>query len=198
MTEAANGGNAQSQYTLGQLFLRGEVVATNVAYALRWLEEAVVQKNEHAEYLLGKTLLKGEDVQRDLPRAEYLLKRSAAQGHSSDQCTLGLAYLKGDPLPKNIPEGIRLLTESANSGNEFAQKLITNQLRRDAGWTDEAILTGTAMAVCGLMHALSRMANQRQAMCSQAATKKLISKDKSREAKRDEQAKQEQSSEWSD
>lgn len=198
LTEAADSGNSQSQYTLGKLFLRGEVVPKNVAYALRWLEEAVANENEHAEYLLGKSLLMGEDVQRDLPRAEELLKRSAAQGNNRAQYTLGKAYLKGDPLPQNIPEGIRLLTESANSGNEYAKDLITRHLRQEAGWTDEAIRTGTAMAVCGLMYALSRMANQRQAMASKATARKLLSKDKSREAKKDERAKQNQGSEWGD
>lgn len=75
---------------------------------------------------------------------------------------------------------------------------ITDRLRQEAGWTDEAIRTGTAMTLCGLMAVLSRMANQRQAMVSQAAAKKLISRDKSREAKKDERAKQAQSSEWGD
>ncbi|MBQ9168515.1 MAG: SEL1-like repeat protein [Oscillospiraceae bacterium] len=198
LTESANSGNAQSQYTLGNLFLRGETVPKNVGYALRWLEEAVANENEHAEYLLGKTLLKGEDIQRDLPRAEDLLKRSAAQGNSNAKYTLGKAYLRGDPLPRNIPEGMRLLTEAAASGNEYAKDLITNHLRQEAGWTDEAIRTGTAMTLCGVMAVLSRMANQRQAMVSQAAAKKLISRDKSREAKKDERAKQAQSSEWGD
>ena len=75
---------------------------------------------------------------------------------------------------------------------------ITDRLRQEAGWTDEAIRTGTAMAVCSLMYALSRMANQRQAMASKAAAQKLLSKDKSREAKKDAQANQAFSSEWGD
>lgn len=198
LTESANSGNAQSQYTLGKLFLIGEEVPKNVAYALQRLEEAVANENEQAEYLLGKTLLRGEDVRRDLPRAEELLQRSAAKGNSFAQYTLGKAYLRGDPLQKNVPEAMRLLTESANNGNEYAKKLITDQLRQDAGWTDEAIRTGTAMAACSLMYALSRMASQRQAMVSQAAAKKLLSKDKSRDAKKDERAKQSLGSEWGD
>lgn len=198
LTLSANSGNAQSQYTLGKLFLIGEQVPKNVAYALQRLEEAVANEHEQAEYLLGKTLLKGEDVRQDLPRAEELLIRAASKGNSFAQYTLGKAYLRGDPLGQNIPEGIRLLTESANNGNEYAKELITNHLRREAGWTDEALRTGTAMAVCGLMYALSRMASQRQAMASRAAARKLISKDKSQEAKKDERAKQSLGSEWGD
>lgn len=75
---------------------------------------------------------------------------------------------------------------------------IADRLRQDAGWTDEAIRTGTAMAVCDLMYALSRMVSQRQAMASKAATRKLLSKDKSRDAKKDEQTKQSLGSEWGD
>ena len=75
---------------------------------------------------------------------------------------------------------------------------ITERLRQDAGWTEEAIHTGTAMAVCGLMCVLSRMANQKRANCSQAAAKKLISKDKSRDAKKDAQQRHSLTSEWGD
>lgn len=73
---------------------------------------------------------------------------------------------------------------------------IRDKLRQDAGWTDEAMRTGTAMAMCSMMCVISRLANQRKAMVSQAGLSKLLSKDKSREARKDAQAKQALGSEW--
>lgn len=75
---------------------------------------------------------------------------------------------------------------------------ITDKLRQEAGWTDEAIRTGTAMMLCNMMCILSRLTCQRQARVSQASLRKLISKDRSREEQKDARAKQASGSELSD
>lgn len=75
---------------------------------------------------------------------------------------------------------------------------ITNQLRQEAGWTDEAIRSSTAMTLCGMMGLLSRLTSQRQAALSQASLRKSISKDSSKEARKDLRATQTFSSEWGD
>lgn len=65
---------------------------------------------------------------------------------------------------------------------------ITQQLRQEVGWTDEAVRTGTASLLCGMMRLLSQSSSQRQASAAQARqNQKLRSKDKSREAKKDQQ-----------
>lgn len=81
LIEFAKLGCGVAKYRLGKMFLQGKDVPKNVDYALRWLEESVVEGNEFAEYLLGKTYLKGEDVEQDLIRAEDLLRKSSAQGN---------------------------------------------------------------------------------------------------------------------
>lgn len=124
LIESAKLGCDVAKYRLGKMFLRGDDVAKNVDYALRWLEEAVADGNQYAEYLLGKTLLRGEDTEQDLPRAEDLLKRSSDKGNRYAKYTLGKAYLEGLLLLQNIPEAIRLLTESADSGFAPAQYLL--------------------------------------------------------------------------
>ena len=124
LTESANLGCDIAKYRLGKMFLRGEDVAKNIDYALRWLEEAIADGNSYAEYLLGKTLLRGEDIEQDLPRGEDLLKRSSDKGNRCAKYTLGKAYLEGQLLLQNIPEAIRLLTESANANFAPSQYLL--------------------------------------------------------------------------
>ncbi len=116
LIESAKLGCDVAKYRLGKMFLRGDDVAKNADYALRWLEEAAADGNQYAEYLLGKSLLRGEDTEQDLPRAEDLLTRSSDKGNRYAKYTLGKAYLEGYLLLQNIPEAIRLLTESADSG----------------------------------------------------------------------------------
>lgn len=75
----------------------------------------------------------------------------------------------------------------------------TGYLREDVGWTDEAIRTGTASLLMGMMRAASQAAYQRQAASVQARLNlKNRSKDKSREAKRDYWATQNYASQWGD
>lgn len=76
---------------------------------------------------------------------------------------------------------------------------ITEQVRLDAGWTDEALQTGAAMLMCDLMRLVSRAAYQRQAGAVQARSNlKTRSKDMSREARKDYWATQSHASEWGD
>lgn len=76
---------------------------------------------------------------------------------------------------------------------------ITERVRADAGWTEEALHTGTASLLCGLMRCASQAAGQQQAAATQArVTLKNRSKDKSREAKRDYWATQSHAAEWGD
>ena len=124
LIESARLGCGVAKYRLGKMFLRGDEVAKNVDYALRWLEEAVAEGNPFAEYLLGKTYLKGEDVERDLLRAEELLRRSSEQDNRYAEYTLGKNLLDGDLFIQNIPEALKLLTESADKGFAPAQYLL--------------------------------------------------------------------------
>lgn len=124
LIESAKLGCGVAKYRLGKMSLRGDEVAKNVDYALRWLEELVSEKNQYAEYLLGKTYLKGEDVEQDLLRAADLLRHSSAQGNRYAKYTLGKNLLDGELFLQNIPEAITLITESADNGFAPAQYLI--------------------------------------------------------------------------
>lgn len=121
LIESAKLGCGVAKYRLGKMFLRGDEVAKNVDYALRWLEESVDEHNQYAEYLLGKTYLKGEDVEQVLSRAEDLLRRSSAQGNRYAKYTLGKNLFDGEIFLQNIPEADKLLTESSDKGFAPAQ-----------------------------------------------------------------------------
>ena len=133
---------------------------------------------------------------------------------------------KYTPKPKPAPEGKTAAGESAPreapkpdkhivwgkelTENEWAdyreayreakrelRDALTEQLRADAGWTAEALRTGTADILCGMMRCASQAACQRQASAVQTRNNlKTRSKDKSREAKKDYWASQ--SPQWSD
>lgn len=117
-------GCSVAKYRLGKMFLRGEDVAKDVDYALRWLEESASEGNPFSEYLLGKTYLKGEDVEQDTVRAEELLRRSADKGNRYAEYTLGKTLLDGELLMQDIPEAVRLLTASAEQSFPNAEYIL--------------------------------------------------------------------------
>ncbi len=67
-----------------------------------------------------------------------------------------------------------------------------DRLRQDAGWKTEAVQTGSMMMVCDMMRLLSQLSGQQNQRCSR---KRIYSKDKSKEAKKDLQARR-STGEW--
>lgn len=66
------------------------------------------------------------------------------------------------------------------------REAVTDRVRQDAGWTEEAVTTATADLLVNMMRAASQAAYQRQAGAVQARNSlKTRSKDRSREAKKD-------------
>lgn len=74
---------------------------------------------------------------------------------------------------------------------------IRELLRQDAGWSAEAASTYTVGLLCSMMRLLSQASAQKQAGLTQAAqARRLISKDKSLEARKDQRTIQRSSSDW--
>lgn len=73
---------------------------------------------------------------------------------------------------------------------------ITAQVCQDAGWTEEAVHTGTAWLVMGMMRYLSQMASQRQAAAGRGGRDRSRSRDRSKEQRKNEQAEKQFSGSW--
>ncbi|HCP03384.1 MAG TPA: sel1 repeat family protein [Pseudomonas sp.] len=78
---AADGGDMQAQFELGQLYYKGERVERNYATSLQWLEKASIQGEPRAQYLLGMMHFNGEGIPRNLPQAYIILKMAAVNGN---------------------------------------------------------------------------------------------------------------------
>lgn len=90
---AADGGDLQAQYEMGELYYRGERTGKDIERALSWFEQASVQGHPGAQYQLGLMHYQGEGVTRNLPQAYIILKMAAVNGKdeamdASDQIAL--------------------------------------------------------------------------------------------------------------
>ena len=80
-TKAAEQGNVDAQYNLGNLYRFGDGVAQNDATALKWYTKAAEQGAAGAQLNLGLMYAKGEGVPENNMPAYMWINLAAAQGH---------------------------------------------------------------------------------------------------------------------
>ena len=95
--EAAEQGDVEAQYNLGQMYRKGNLHLKNGGWvpqdnseAMRWYVRAAEQGDVEAQYTLGQ-MYKGDD------KLESILwfRQAAERGHAGAQYELGLVYAKG-------------------------------------------------------------------------------------------------------
>lgn len=78
----AEQGDADSEYTLGTLYLEGQGVEKNEGEAVKWIQKATLDGSADAQYHLGLMYKLGAaGLPRDRAKAKENFEKAAAQGH---------------------------------------------------------------------------------------------------------------------
>jgi hypothetical protein len=80
---AAEEGDLQAQFEIGEFYYQGERVERDIEKALEWFEQASIQGHPGAQYQLGLMHFQGEGVTRNLPQAYIILKMAAVNGEEA-------------------------------------------------------------------------------------------------------------------
>ncbi len=80
---AAEDGDMQAQFEMGELYYQGERAERDTEQALAWYEEASVQGHPKAQYRLAVMHAQGEGVERNLPQAYVIMKMAAVNGEDA-------------------------------------------------------------------------------------------------------------------
>lgn len=78
--QAAQGGDAQAQYELGELYYSGQRIPADLTKARHWFELSSLQGNAQAQLRLGNMFLHGEGVPANKVQAYIVLKMAAVNG----------------------------------------------------------------------------------------------------------------------
>ena len=78
--KAADRGDAEAQYNLGQMYYRGEGVPKDSNQAVFWYTKAAAQGHARAQYILGVMYYKGKGVTEDTSLAIFWFNEAADQG----------------------------------------------------------------------------------------------------------------------
>ena len=117
---AAIAGDAASQYGLGQAYLYGRGVATDLDQAELWFRKAAAQGHLEAADNLGLLLFQQNKQREALP----LLERSAARGEPRAQYVLGTAKFNGDLVDKDWVGAYALMTRASAAGLPQASRAL--------------------------------------------------------------------------
>lgn len=85
LIKAANNGDAESQYKLGNMYYLGEGVSRNYFEAIKWYREAAKQGHAKAQNNLGVMYANGKGVRYNLERARIFYGEACDNG-SQEGC----------------------------------------------------------------------------------------------------------------
>lgn len=121
LTKGAENGNAEAQFTLGNLYLNGEVVEQDNFEALRWFTLAAENDNANAQYNIAVMYLNGLGVVQDHAQAVQWFVRAAENGDTPSQYTLAVLLFNAQlGVPRNVPEAYKWFTLAGAAGHREA------------------------------------------------------------------------------
>lgn len=114
-------GNADAQYTLGNMYDKGIGLPQDAQLAVYWYRKAADQGDMGAQFLLGGMYYYGRGVPRDFQRAVHWVRKAADQGLADAQSVLGVMYEEGTGVPKSDQQALIWYRKAADQGNALAQ-----------------------------------------------------------------------------
>ena len=114
--DAAEQGDADSQYNVGRCYFEGTGVDQDNDEAYKWFEKAAEQNHVHAEYMIGECFLNGVSSEA----FKWFLK-AAEHGDAEAQYKVGRCYFEGSGVGENEEEAFKWLLKSAEQGHAAAQ-----------------------------------------------------------------------------
>ena len=119
--KAAEGENTAAMYSLGKLYLEGEVVPPDIKRAIELFEKAALKGHDYAAYRLGRLYLSGEKIEKNVELAMEWFGQAAGANNSYALYTLGKLFLMGADVPKDMEKSIDYFKRAAEGGNKYAE-----------------------------------------------------------------------------
>lgn len=121
--EAAEAGQARTQYALGKIYRDGQGVEKDVQKAVELFTLAAMQGNSFAAFALGKMCLSDDPaLSRNVAAALKWITNAAEHGNQFAQYYLGKLLLKGtNDISQDTNSALRWLLASVEQGNVHAE-----------------------------------------------------------------------------
>jgi TPR repeat protein len=111
--KAANQGDADAQFNLGESYRNGQGVSQDYAQAAAWYRKAAEQGDSLAQVNLGVLYDHGQGVRKDYKQAAAWYRKAAEQGNPRAQSNLSESYIKGQGVRKSYGDAYFWLSLAA-------------------------------------------------------------------------------------
>ena len=132
---SAEQGDAEAQFILGFMYLRGEGVFKSKKQAYQWFTKAAEKGNAEAQLKLGAMYFTEDEP--DLKQAFYWITKASEQGLPLAQQLLGNMYFSGTGVPENDKQGLHWMTKSAEQGIPESQNSLGKAYLHNIVFKDE-------------------------------------------------------------
>ena len=157
LTAKAEKGDAQSQFSLGLMYFKGDGIPMNKAEAVKWWRKAAEHGHADSQYNLGLAYaLNGHGVPKDEAEAVKWWRKTAEQGDASSQHALGFAYANGHGVAKDGAEAVKWYRMAAEQGDASAQNNLALKYARGEGVPKDDVLAYKWILLAGAKKEKSR------------------------------------------
>ncbi len=115
--KAAEQGDADAQYKLGECYVSGRGVTKDLTQAVDWYRKAAEQGQADAQFSLGISYF----AKQDYTQAVYWYRKAAEQGVANAQFFLGMCYDIGEGVTEDYAQAVYWYRKAAEQGAVFAQ-----------------------------------------------------------------------------
>jgi TPR repeat protein/DNA-directed RNA polymerase subunit RPC12/RpoP len=119
--KAAEQGQAEAQFMLGEYYAKGEGVPQDDEQATEWFRKAAEQGHIRAQCMLGNQYQSGVGVPKNYKEATKWYRKAAEQGDTEAQRNMGLQYGVGFGVQKDEAESAKWYHKAAIKGDISAQ-----------------------------------------------------------------------------
>jgi len=137
--KAANQGNAEAQYQLGNLYENSQLTK-DYKTAADWYHKAAQQGSAKAQARLGVFYSGGMGVNKNANEALLWSGKAALQGNMEAEFLLGLMYMLGEVIPQNETLARGWLTKAAAQSHPNSLLLLAGMYKEGDGGTKDPIL----------------------------------------------------------
>lgn len=124
LQQAAEGGYAPAQYSVGERIYQAAQTAQEREIARQWIDLSAAQNYVPALYMSGILRMQGVGSVTGTQQAIAYFTRAAEMGHADAQYVLGQSYWRGIGVTRNKTKAIEWLTLAQQNGNTQAAALL--------------------------------------------------------------------------
>jgi localization factor PodJL len=121
LLKAANGGDADAAFEIGERYMTGRSVDTNLPEAIKWFEKAVSRGSAAAAFRLGMAYEKAQGVPKDRARARTNYVLAAESGHLKAMHNLAVMMVEDGGAKPNYASAIPWFRKAAERGLRDSQ-----------------------------------------------------------------------------